>query len=83
MNGASNKGMKAFPKARFVVVFNIAEHELDKREEIRRVIVSQRSGRPYDGVYFQDELPDALKGLEDWGIPKEPGPETPALALLS
>ena len=78
-----DEGMKAFPKARFVVVFNIAEHELDKREEIRRVIVSQRSGRPYDGVYFQDELPDALKSLEDWGIPKEPGPETPALALLS
>lgn len=72
-----DESMKAFPKARFMVVFRIPSHELDRREEIRQVILGQRSGRPYDAVFFHDELEDALKKLEDWNIPSETGGPTP------
>jgi len=68
-----DESIKAFPNARFMVVFRIPQHELGKREEIRQVIIAQRSGRPYDGVFFQDELKDALKKLEEWNVPKKRG----------
>ena len=74
-----DEGIKAFPKARFIVVFRIPEHELDRREEIREVIISQRSGRPYDGVFFHDELEDALNNLQEWNIPRELRPTTSLL----
>lgn len=68
-----DESMKAFPDAKFMVVFRIPPHELGRREEIRQVITTQRSGRPYDGVFFQDELRDALKELEEWNVPKKRG----------
>lgn len=68
-----DESMRAFPDAKFMVVFRIPPHELDRREEIRQVITTQRSGRPYDGVFFHDELRDALKELEKWNVPKNRG----------
>jgi hypothetical protein len=68
-----DESIKAFPKARFAVVFKIPEHELGRREEVRRVINEQRAGRPYDGVYFQDELEGLIEQLEKWGVRKTGG----------
>jgi hypothetical protein len=66
-----DKSIEAFANAKFMIVFKIPYHELDRRDEIREVIMDQRKGKkPYDMVLFQDELEDALKKLEEWGVPK-------------
>lgn len=66
-----DKSRKAFPGAKFMAIFKIPSHELDRRDEIRQVIVDHRKGKkPYDAVLFQDELDDALKKLKEWGISK-------------
>jgi len=66
-----DKSIEAFPNAKFMIVFKIPQHELDRRDEIRQVIIDQRKGKkPYDIVLFQDELEDALKKLEEWRVPK-------------
>jgi len=66
-----DNSINAFPKAKFIVIFRVPLHELGRRDEIRQVIIEQRrEKRPYDAVLFQDELENALKKLEEWGIPK-------------
>lgn len=66
-----DKSVEAFPNAKFIIIFKIPLHELDRRNEIRQVIIDQRKGKkPYDAVLFQDELKDALRKLERWNIPK-------------
>lgn len=73
-----DKSMEAFPNAKFMVIFKIPPHELDRRNEIKQVIIDQRKGKkPYDAVLVQDELEDILGKLERWGIPK-----TSSLELL-
>jgi len=66
-----DRSVEAFPNAKFMIVFKIPHHELNRRDEIKQVIIDQRKGRkPYDIVLFQDELEDALRKLEEWRIPK-------------
>jgi hypothetical protein len=72
-----DKSRKAFLGAKFMAIFKIPPHELDRRNEIRQVIVDQRKGKkPYDAVLFQDELNDALRKLKRWGISKTSSPVT-------
>lgn len=60
---------KAFPGAKFIAVFKIPPHELNRRTEIRQKILEHRVGREYD-VIFQDELEEVLKKFKEWNIPK-------------
>ena len=61
---------KHFPGSKFIVVFKIPSHELDRRETIRKTI-QRHAVQPFDAILFQDELEESLKMLEDWGVPKE------------
>ncbi len=66
-----DRSIEAFHNAKFMVVFKIPPHELEKRDDIRQVIIDQRKGKkPYDIVLFQDELEEALRRLEKWHIEK-------------
>lgn len=72
-----DESIKAYSDAKFLVIFKIPSHQLDRREEIREVIIAQRRGkRPYDGVFFQDELERAIECLQKWNIPKNRSIET-------
>ena len=65
------KSMEAFPNAKFLVIYKAPLHELDRRDEIKQVIIDHRKGKkPYDAVLLQDELEDALKKFEEWNIKK-------------
>jgi len=60
-----------FPNAKVIIVFRIPRYELDIKEEIRETIIEERRDKePYDGVFFYDELRDALERFEEWKIPK-------------
>jgi len=59
-----------FPNAKFIVVFKIPPHELERREEIRQKIYEQRVDKTYDAIIFQDELGEALKKFVEWEIPR-------------
>lgn len=59
-----------FPNAKFIVIFKIPSHELERREEIRQKIYEQRIEKKYDAVIFQDELEVVLTKFEDWGVQK-------------
>ena len=61
---------KHFPHSRFIVIFKIPPHELDRREDIRMTI-QKHTIQPFDAILFQDELEKALKMFEDWGVPKD------------
>jgi len=66
-----DKAHAAFPRAKFLIVFKIPTHELDRREEIRHVIESQRTRkRQYDAILFQDELENAIAKLRQWNVQK-------------
>lgn len=60
---------KHFPHSKFIVVFKIPSHELDRREDIRMTI-RRHSVQPFDAILFQDELEKSLKMFENWGVPK-------------
>lgn len=64
------ESLKHFPNSKFIVVYKIPLHELDRREDIRRTI-QKHAVKPFDAILFQDELEGFLETLEIWGVPKE------------
>jgi len=67
-----DRSIEHFPNTKFIVIFKIPPHQLNRRDEVREKICEQReTKKPYDAVIFQDELEDALKKFEEWGVPKD------------
>jgi len=65
--------LKLYPEIKFVVVYLVPHHEMNRIDEIRRKIENVRKGkRPYDLVILtMNELRELLpRKLEEWGIPK-------------
>lgn len=64
--------MECYPRAKFVVIYFISSHEMDRLNEIRKRIEDERRDkRPYDLIVLRpEEMDTLLKKLEEWGIPK-------------
>jgi len=69
-NSEFDQDIRRFPDAKFMVIFKIPPHELDKKGKIRQKILEQRTGRTYDAVLFQDELGSVLGKFEEWNVPR-------------
>ncbi len=58
-----------YPKARFIVVAKIPQHQLEeKRENLRRMIIDTGD---IDLVIFHDEMDKLFDTLSRWGVPKQ------------